>query len=106
MLWYDYVAVFFAGAFLANGVPHFVQGICGNKFQSPFAKPPGVGESSAIVNVLWGWFNFIIGFALLWHFLPLPPALGGLAAIALGVLVLALWMANHFGKVRDGAPRP
>ena len=46
MPWYDYLAHFFAGAFLANGVPHFVQGICGNKFQSPFASPPGVGESS------------------------------------------------------------
>jgi hypothetical protein len=41
-----------AGAFLANGVPHFVQGICGNKFQTPFARPRGVGESSALVNVI------------------------------------------------------
>ena len=56
MPWYDYVAHFFAGAFLANGVPHFVQGICGNKFQTPFASPRGVGKSSAIVNVIWGWF--------------------------------------------------
>ena len=60
MLWYDYLAHFFAGAFLANGVPHFVQGICGNKFQTPFASPPGVGKSSAIVNVLWGLFNFAV----------------------------------------------
>jgi hypothetical protein len=47
MLWYDYLAHFVAGAFLANGVPHFVQGICGNKFQTPFARPRGIGESSA-----------------------------------------------------------
>jgi len=51
--WYDYLAHFFAGSFLANGVPHFVQGICGNKFQTPFASPRGVGESSALVNVIW-----------------------------------------------------
>ncbi len=107
MPWYAYVAHFFAGAFLANGVPHFVQGICGNKFQTPFAKPPGVGESSAIVNVLWGAFNFVVGLALLRYFFPpLPPPPGGMAATALGALVLALWLASHFGKVRDGAPRP
>jgi hypothetical protein len=106
MPWYDYVAYLFAGAFLANGVPHFVQGVCGNKFQTPFATPPGVGESSAIVNALWGWFNFVVGVGLLRYFLPLPPPLGALAAIALGALVLALALAHHFGKVRDGAPRP
>jgi hypothetical protein len=45
MAWYAYVAWFFAGAFLTNAIPHIVQGICGNKFQSPFATPPGIGES-------------------------------------------------------------
>ena len=73
MPWYHYLAHFFAGAFLANGVPHFVQGICGNKFQSPFASPPGAGESSAIVNVLWGFFNFIVAGALLRYFFPPLP---------------------------------
>jgi hypothetical protein len=74
MSWYDYLAHFMAGAFLANGVPHFVQGICGNKFQTPFARPRGVGDSSALVNVIWGWFNLLIGGALLRIFLPpMPP---------------------------------
>jgi len=41
MPWYGYLAHFIAGAFLANGVPHFVQGVCGNKFQTPFATPRG-----------------------------------------------------------------
>ncbi|MGA3310237.1 MAG: hypothetical protein ABSD08_16750 [Xanthobacteraceae bacterium] len=107
MPWYHYLAHFFAGAFLANGVPHFVQGICGNKFQSPFASPPGAGESSAIVNVLWGSFNFIVAGALLRYFFPpLPPPIGGSIATALGVLVMALWLAHHFGKVRNSAPHP
>ena len=78
-----------------------------DKFQSPFAKPRGVGESSGMVNALWGWFNFVVGFGLLRYFLPLlPPPPGGLAATALGALVLALALARHFGKVRDSAPRP
>ena len=55
MAWYAYLAYFAAGALLVNGVPHFVNGISGKRFQSPFASPPGVGESPPLVNVLWGW---------------------------------------------------
>lgn len=105
--WYNYLAHFFAGAFLTNGVPHFVQGMCGNKFQSPFASPPGVGESSALLNVLWGWFNLIVGLVLLRiFFAPLPPPPGAIAATMLGALVMALWLSRHFSKVRDSAPHP
>src|SRR3546814_20798444 len=42
---------FFAGAFLVNGVPHFVQGVSGRGFPSPFANPPGRGESSAQTKI-------------------------------------------------------
>ena len=52
--WYHLVAWFFGGAFLANAIPHLVNGISGSPFQSPFASPPGQGLSSATVNVLWG----------------------------------------------------
>jgi hypothetical protein len=104
MPWYSYLAHFFAGAFFANGVPHFVQGICGNKFQTPFASPPGVGESSAIVNVVWGSFNFVVAGVLLRIFFPpLPPPVPDSVATALGALIMALWLAHHFGKVRSGA---
>ena len=107
MPWYYYVAYFFAGAFLANGVPHFVQGICGNPFQTPFASPPGVGELSALVNVVWGWSNFVIAGALLWAaFPPLPPPIGGCVAGALGALAIGLLTSRHFGKVRRAPPAP
>jgi hypothetical protein len=105
MPWYYYLAHFFAGAFLANAVPHFVQGICGNKFQTPFASPPGVGESSAIVNVAWGFFNFVVGGILLRiSFPPLPPPAADSIATALGIITAALWLAHHFSKVRNSAP--
>ena len=68
--WYIFLLQFVAGLFLANGVPHFVQGVSGQRFQTPFASPPGIGESSAIVNVLWGFFNLAVGFALLFAFAP------------------------------------
>jgi len=65
MKWYHYVAVFFAGAFLANVVPHYIHGVSGDPFPSPFANPPGKGLSSPLVNVLWACFNLIAGFILL-----------------------------------------
>ena len=64
MRWYHYLAYFFGGAFLANALPHLTNGISGHAFQSPFASPPGVGLSSAIVNVLWGFFNLAVGYLL------------------------------------------
>jgi uncharacterized membrane protein YdcZ (DUF606 family) len=60
--WYHYVAGFFAGMFLTNGVPHFVNGISGNGFPTPFANPPGQGLSSPLTNVLWALFNLLIGY--------------------------------------------
>jgi hypothetical protein len=62
--WYNYIAAFFAGAFLANAVPHFVYGICGDRFPSPFSKPPGKGLSSPMVNTVWALFNVVVGYLL------------------------------------------
>jgi hypothetical protein len=94
MPWYVYVLQFVSGLFLANGVPHFVQGISGHPFQSPFASPPGVGESSPIVNVL---------FAILWSFLPKgADVVLEWVAVGLGVLAMAIMLALHFGRVRSG----
>ena len=62
--WYHYIAVFFAGLFLTNAIPHFISGIMGNRLPTPFSDPPGVGLSSPVVNVLWGLFNFIVGYIL------------------------------------------
>jgi len=64
MAWYDYVACFFAGAFLANFVPHFVHGISGDRFPTPVAHPPGKGLSSPTVNVLWALLNLVAGYVL------------------------------------------
>jgi hypothetical protein len=62
--WYHYIACFLAGMFLANVVPHFVHGISGNRFPTPFAHPPGKGLSSPTVNVVWALFNLVAGYIL------------------------------------------
>jgi hypothetical protein len=65
MPWYQIVVCFFGGVFLANFVPHFVSGILGQEFYSPFANPPFRGLSSPRVNILWGLFNLSVSYALL-----------------------------------------
>jgi hypothetical protein len=96
--WVEYVLAFFAGVFLANAVPHFVQGISGNKFPTPFAKPPGKGLSSPAVNVVWGVFNLCIGYEALTHCgiardAPVQPLL-----TLLGILAISIPMSMHFAK--------
>ena len=65
MDWLYDLSYLFGGAFLANAVPHFVSGMMGRPFQSPFARPPGKGLSSSTVNVLWGFANFVIAYLLI-----------------------------------------
>lgn len=94
-----YIALFFAGAFLCNCVPHLVAGLQGMPFPSPFAKPPGTGDSPAVVNVLWGFFNLVVGLYLLSHH-PIAIESGSdLLALLAGALVLGVPTAIHFGKV-------
>jgi len=66
MNWYNYIACFLAGVFIVNAIPHFIHGISGNKFPTPFSKPPGKGLSSPIVNVLWALLNFVVGYLFYW----------------------------------------
>jgi len=65
MKWYHYIACFFAGFFLANTVPHFVHGISGDQFPTPFSNPMGKGPSSSTVNVIWALANLLVGYILL-----------------------------------------
>ncbi len=103
MVWVDYVAYFFGGAFLANAVPHYVSGVMGQPFQSPFAKPPGEGLSSSTVNVLWGTANAVVGYCLIFHvgFFALRNRRDMLAA-GLGGLLMSLMAARLFGRFHGG----
>lgn len=103
MKWYHYIAYFFGGMFLTNAIPHLVQGVSGRPMQSPFATPPGQGLSSALVNVLWGMANLVIGYLLVCrvgnfelrknrHVLPL----------GLGILAMAIMLARSFAKFYGG----
>jgi hypothetical protein len=100
MAWYLYVAYFFGGAFLTNAIPHFVSGVTGRRFPSPFASPPGRGESSPAVNVLWGTFNLIVGYLLVFRvgfFGVRDPR--DIVALGAGALLMGLMLSRAFGRV-------
>ncbi len=103
MNWLHSLSYFFGGAFLANAIPHFVQGISGHPFQSPFAKPPGKGLSSSTVNVLWGFFNLALGYLLVCRVgsFDLRSTLDA-ATLGLGVLIMGLLLARTFGELHGG----
>jgi hypothetical protein len=93
--WCHYIACFFAGIFLANVVPHFVHGISGDRFPTPFAHPPGKGLSSPTLNVFWALLNLFVGYVLL--------RVGRLASgndLALSVFFLGIAVLSTASSVR------
>jgi hypothetical protein len=103
MNWLHLVSYFFAGIFLANAIPHFVSGMMGRPFQSPFAKPPGKGLSSSTVNVLWGFFNIVVGYFLVVRVGDFDlRSISDFLALAVGTLVISLFSARNFGQFHGG----
>lgn len=103
MNWIHLVSYFFGGLVLANAVPHFVSGVMGKSFQSPFAKPSGEGLSSSTVNVLWGFANLVLAYLLLLRVGNFDPrSIECIAPFAAGALLISLFSARHFGQFNGG----
>jgi hypothetical protein len=103
MAWAHYASYFFGGALLTNAIPHFVSGVMGRPFQSPFAKPRGVGLSSSTVNVLWGFFNLAVGYALLCRVGNFDlRSTADVVVSGLGVVLMGVMMARMFGRFHGG----
>ena len=108
MPWLHYVSYFFGGAFLTNAIPHFVSGLTGRAFQSPFANPPGRGLSSSTVNVLWAFFNLVVAYVLICRVGAFDlRATADVIPAGLGILLMSLVSARGFGRFHGGnAPEP
>ena len=103
MMWLHDLSYFFGGAFLTNAIPHFVSGVMGRPFQSPFAKPPGQGLSSSTVNVLWGSLNLVVGYILVCRVGDFGlRTTSDVTALGLGILLIGLFSARHFGRFHGG----
>ncbi|NKF23385.1 hypothetical protein [Solimonas marina] len=107
MPWLILLAYVGGAAFLTNAIPHLVSGLLGRPFQSPFAKPPGIGLSSSTLNLVWGFANLVVAWVLLcrvgdFSLRSAPDA----AAVGLGILLMGLPLARHFGRLHGGHPAP
>jgi hypothetical protein len=98
MNWYDYISCFFAGMFLANTVPHFVHGVSGDRFPTPFAHPPGKGLSSGLVNVLWALLNLLIGYILFRVGKVSSGDDSALAVFFIGIAAISIMLSVNFAK--------
>lgn len=96
-MWQAVIFGFLAGAFLANGLPHFVAGSTGGTQWTPFG-------SSSTVNVLGGWANFVVGTALLSWAHPADHWTAAATAIGVGVLVSGLYHARTWNRYRTRVP--
>jgi hypothetical protein len=103
MNWLHLISYFFGGIFATNAIPHFVSGVMGRPFQSPFAKPPGQGLSSSTVNVVWGFFNAVVAYLLVARVGAFDPrATAHIVAFGLGALLIGMFSARHFGQFHGG----
>lgn len=101
--WLHDLSYFFGGVFLANAVPHFVWGISGRPFQSPFAHPRGEGLSSSTVNVIWSFVNAVLAYILIarvgnFDMRDAQP----MTALGLGALLISMALARRFGRFNGG----
>jgi hypothetical protein len=98
------LSYFGGGALLMNAIPHMISGSLGRHFPSPFADPPGKGLSSAMVNMLWGFGNLVFAYLLLCRVGDFDLRdTGDVAALGLGLLLLGVFHASHFGSLNGGS---
>jgi hypothetical protein len=96
----DYLASFFAGAFLCNCIPHLASGLRGETFPTPFANPRGKGPSAPIVNFFWGAFNLLVGLYLLSRYPVTVDFEPSFLKLVIGALAIGIYLSLHFEKVR------
>ena len=104
MLWLHFAVWFFGGVFFANFVPHFVSGVLGRTFPTPFASPPFRGLSSSRVNVLYGLGNLAVAYALLSRVGDFEPrSVLHAGAFGLGLAAWSLMITGSLARLQRGA---
>lgn len=96
----DVVLAVLTGALLCNSIPHLAKGLCGERFPTPFARLFGKLDSTPPTNVVWGLVNAVLGVGLLAAHPVAIEATPRFAALIAGALVLGVFCAIHFARVR------
>ena len=105
MPWHAATVCFLGGMFLANFFPHFIAGMSGARFYTPFATPPFRGLSSPMVNTLYALFNLAVAYALLVVVGRLELQRGPHVAVsAAGFGLMSIFIARSVTKLKGGSP--
>jgi hypothetical protein len=94
-MWQEALLGFFAGAFGANGVPHFVRGITHESY-------PCMLGNSPIPNLLGGWGSFVIAAVLIYVYANGGPQYPIIALICGGIGVLLMGLFHAAGLAIGG----
>jgi len=92
-MWQLYLFSFLAGLLAANGVPHFIKGVLGQKHMTPFSK-----SSSAEFNVCWAFINFVVAGILLHYGHIRSHEDKAFLLLALGTLIMSLFNSYVWSK--------
>lgn len=88
-----------AAAFLTNDMPHFVNGVSGRPFRTPFVRPQEAKLSSPATNAAWGCFNFLV-VLLFANIAPLYiETVGDTIFVAAGFLIAGVLLARIFERI-------
>jgi hypothetical protein len=103
--WWTWIVAVFTSAFLVNGVPHFVHGVSGKRFPTPFSGGAGTLDGPQR-NVFWGGGNLIVGGLLLWT---LRGSLGDplvIAELAIAAILLGAWLGGKLSAPHKVSGEP
>jgi hypothetical protein len=103
MPWHNVAAGFFGGVFLANFFPHFIAGMSGVRFYTPFATPPFRGLSSPIVNMLYALVNLAVAYGLLVVIGSLEVHGPHVAVPAAGFGLMSIFIARSVTKLKGSS---
>ncbi len=92
-----YLLLFVGGALLCNALPHLISGLRGEAFYTPWARPRGIGRSSALQNFLWGAGNLFVAVFLIERYIG-SAMRSGIVALALGFLAAGIGLSVIFGR--------
>ena len=84
--------------------PHFIAGVSGRSFHTPFANPPFRGLSSPVVNIAWSLVNLTVAYVLLEGVAALDlhqPSEAGLTGLGFGMM--SLFVARSVTKMQREA---
>ena len=99
--WYHYIFAFLAGGIFVNVAPHFISGVTGTPFPSPFSDPPGVGLSSPVLNILWATINAIIASAFVYFGKLNQRHYSVKFGYCVGALAMSFYLASYFGGIHS-----